>query len=321
MNRWDDVIEVSLPLPFPLKIIKAYLIKGSKGYTVVDTGLHVQDDLDEWDRVSVETGFSWDEVEKIVLTHYHPDHFGLGGTLQRRTGSPVYISRTDFEQARLFFRSDSDQPDVMARFYSEHGLPAEWVEKIPGHLRGFTKWVEPFPDPTWIAAGETIRLGNREYRILHTPGHADGHLSFYDPERQWLIGGDFLLPRITPNISLWPGCDPDPLSSYLNTLERMKDLPVKKVFPSHGPVFQTYRERIEQLQHHHQERLDRMRDWVEEENGTTAVDVCFRIFGENLSVHNLRFALSETLAHLEYMYRRGEIAKEKRAGNWIYLGR
>ncbi|MDA8352095.1 MAG: MBL fold metallo-hydrolase [Firmicutes bacterium] len=317
MNRWDDIVEVPLPLPFPLKIIKSYLIKGSGGYTIVDAGLHYRGDLEAWEDARRSVGFAWPDVEQIVLTHYHPDHYGLAGWLQQQTGAPVKLSRTDFEQASLFWNNDSEQPEIMGRYFAEHGLDAETAAKIPEHLRSFVKWVEPHPEPEYIAAGQQIRLGDRSYRILHTPGHADGHLSFYDEDRKWLIGGDFLLPRITPNISLWPGCDPDPLGTYLHTLEEMDKLAVAKVFPSHGSAFETYHERIDELKRHHRERLDRMKEWTRGE-GITAMEVCNRVFGNDLSIHNLRFALAETLAHLEYLHRRGELVKEKRGNHWTY---
>ncbi|SDX52565.1 Glyoxylase, beta-lactamase superfamily II [Marininema mesophilum] len=318
MNRWDDIYEVSLPLPFALKAIKSYVIRGSNGFTLIDTGLSYWQAHEAWEKARQEIGFDWTDVEKIVLTHYHPDHYGMAGMLQERCQAPVLMTETDYNQAALFFGRESDQPDRMARFYGEHGLPEEWTKQIPAHLRGFTKWVEPHPEPTFIQAGETIQLGDYSYEILHTPGHADGHVSFYDPARRLLIGGDFLLPKITPNISLWPECDPNPLDSYLTTLDKMKPLAVDRVFPSHGPVFEHYRERIQELMKHHGERLAEMKEWVTRKP-LTATEVCFRIFGKNLSVHNLRFALSETLAHLEYLRQNGQIRRERKSGHWIYL--
>lgn len=317
MNSWEDLTEVPLPLPFPLKIIKAYVIRGSGGYTLIDAGLHGEEDWARWEETRQRMGWRWDEVEKIVLTHYHPDHYGLAGKLQQVTGAPVLMSRTDAEQARFFWDEASDTPRVLAELYARHGLSEDWTSRIPEHLRHFRKWVEPHPEPTYIQGGETIRLGDREYQILHTPGHADGHLSFYDPEREWLIGGDFLLPKITPNISLWPGCDPNPLQSYLETLEKMKNLPVRRVFPAHGPSFDTYRERIEELKEHHRDRLNRMKRLLEVEP-LPAAEICFNIFGRNLSIHNLRFALSETLAHLEYLRHREEVALEERGEILVY---
>ena len=309
MKQWEDIIEVPLPLPFALKIINAYLIKGKTGYTIVDTGLHYEEDLATWEQAQKEWKWSWDDVEKIVLTHYHPDHYGLAGHLQQETKAPVYMSKTDYEQARLFFSGESGMPEKMADFFTKHGLTAEWAVQIPEHLRSFHQWVEPHPEPRFIEAGETIQLGDHEYVIYHTPGHADGHLSFYDPNRKILIGGDFLLPKITPNISLWPTCNPNPLQVYLKTLEKMKSVPVKRVFPAHGSSFTRYQERIEELIHHHEERLDTIKKKLNESERLTAYDVCMDLFGTNLTIHNLRFALAETLAHLEYLRLKGEISR------------
>ncbi|MBA4493715.1 MBL fold metallo-hydrolase [Paenactinomyces guangxiensis] len=318
MKQWGEIIQVPLPLPFALKMINAYIIKGSRGCTIIDTGLHTEEDLEMWKQAQTEYGWNWKDVEKIVLTHYHPDHYGLAGTLQELTGAPVYISETDKIQARIFLDRESDMPEIMADFYSKHGLDKEWTAKISGHLRSFYRWVEPHPRPSLIGAGDTIQLGDREYTVYHTPGHADGHLSFFDPERGWLIGGDFLLPKITPNISLWPRCNPNPLKTYLDTLEKMKDLPVKKVFPSHGRVFEHYRERIDELKRHHEERLQKMKEWIAQADGATAFEVCTYLFGTSLSIHNLRFALAETLAHLEYLRLSGELNRMEEKEKFVY---
>ncbi|SFI87326.1 MBL fold metallo-hydrolase [Thermoflavimicrobium dichotomicum] len=318
MNKWEDIIEVALPLPFPLKIIKAYLIQGKNGYTIVDTGLKTQDSLDVWEKVRSEVGFSWTDVEKIVLTHYHPDHYGMAGTLQEMTQAPVYISETDWKQAMLFFDRKSHLPEHMADFYRKHGLPENWVKQIPDHLKGFHQWVEPHPNVQFLSAGQTIRLGDHVYEIVHTPGHADGHLSFYDAKRQILIGGDAILPKITPNISLWPECHHNPLALYFDTLNKLKEFPVKWVFPSHGPMFDHYQERIAQLEEHHNKRLQTILEFVAEKGKVTTVETCFYMFGQNLSVHNLRFAIAETLAHLEYLRYENQLVQEEQDGKFFY---
>lgn len=307
MNKWDEIVEVPLPLPFELKIIKSYVIHGKDGVTIIDAGLKTEDTLRAWELVQERDGWGWKDVQQIVLTHYHPDHYGLAGTIQEWSGAPVLVSEKDYEQADLFFSSASNMPEEMARFFGKHGLDNDLVNKIPKLLRSYSGWVEPHPKPTFIQEGDRIYFGEKEYQVYHTPGHADGHLSFYDAERQWLLGGDFLLPRITPNISLWPKCSTNPLKTYLATLDKMENLPVKKVFPSHGSAFDTYKERIAELRKHHACRLALMKEYLHQEKGATAYAVCKHVFGTNLSMHNLRFALSETLAHLEYLRMKGEL--------------
>lgn len=318
MKQWEDIITVPLSLPFALRIINAYLIKGETGYTIIDTGLHCEADLTAWEQAQEEFKWSWQDVEKIVLTHYHPDHYGLAGQLQEKTGAPVFISKTDYEQAQVFFARESDMPETMANFFSMHGLPAEWAVQIPEHLRSFHNWVEPHPSPTFLEGGQKIRLGDHEYDIYHTPGHADGHLCFYDPERKILFSGDFLLPKITPNISLWPNCNPNPLSVYLETLNKMKNVKVERVFPAHGPMFTFYQDRIEGLFKHHQERLTSIKNFIKENRQVTAYNVCMELFGTNLTIHNLRFALSETLAHLEFLRVNKEVASQFMNGQYWY---
>jgi hypothetical protein len=99
----------------------------------------------------------------------------------------------------------------------------------------------------------------------------------------------------------------------------MRELPVKRVFPSHGPVFDHYVDRIDQLKEHHRVRLAAMKQVVAEQGGATAYDVCGQMFGRDISIHNLRFALSETLAHLEYLRMCGDLTSEERIGRIVYL--
>src|SRR5690606_41786625 len=99
MNHWEDLTEVPLPLPFPLKIIKAYVIRGSGGYTLIDAGLNCEEDWALWEQTRKEMGWRWDEVEKIVLTHYHPDHYGLAGKLQQVPGAPVLMKSEERREA------------------------------------------------------------------------------------------------------------------------------------------------------------------------------------------------------------------------------
>lgn len=319
MNKWGDIVEVPLPLPFELKIIKSYVIRGTDGITIIDAGLKTEESIRAWEYVQKRDGWKWQDVKQIVLTHYHPDHYGMAGTLQDWSGAPVLMSEKDHDQAQLFFGRETKLPEMMAEFFQKNGLLDELTCKIPKLLRSYGAWVEPHPIPTFIQEGDHIQLGDRRYHVYHTPGHADGHLSFLDVEREWLLGGDFLLPRITPNISLWPGCNLNPLKTYLKTLNKMQDVPVKRVFPSHGSVFDTYNERIEQLQRHHDQRLALMKDYLLSEEGASGYEVCRHVFGARLSMHNLRFALSETLAHLEYMRINGDLDVQDKHGVLYYF--
>ena len=75
-----------------------------------------------------------------------------------------------------------------------------------------------------VDEGDVVQAGGRNWRVLHLPGHADGHIALHDDEGGRLIGGDVLLDEITPNVGRWPDTAPDPLGRYLATLRRVADL-------------------------------------------------------------------------------------------------
>src|SRR5699024_1925065 len=88
-----------------------------------------------------------------------------------------------------------------------------------------------------------------------TPGHADGMVTFYNKEKNVLLSTDHILPKITPNISYWFHGNPDPLASYLHSLDEIKKLDADFVIPSHGKPFHGANERIEEIKSHHEDRL------------------------------------------------------------------
>jgi glyoxylase-like metal-dependent hydrolase (beta-lactamase superfamily II) len=123
---------------------------------------------------------------------------------------------------------------------------------------------------------------------------------FYCAEERLLLCGDAVLIKITPNISLWPQGRPNPLADYLQSLDLLATLEVDLALPGHGPLIRTFGERLTELRAHHQERLEIMERAVG--HGATAFSICTSVFPTTaLSPHQLRFAMAETLAHLEYL--------------------
>lgn len=319
LEEWEDGWRVRLPLPFQLKWIHSYLLRGDDGYTVIDCGLHYDDAWQTWQDVFAHLDIRMRDIARIVLTHYHPDHYGMAGKLQQESGADVWMSAVTKQQAQLFWRTDNGYQERVTAFYRSHGLPSDTAAQMTENLHNFKNWVAPHPvSPRILAPGETCTLGDRPYEVWHTPGHAEGHLSFYDPEREWLIGGDVLLDKITPNVSLYPGslCDQNPLGTFLSTLNHLKTKPIRKVLPAHGPVITNVHTRIQEIIAHHDERLDHIERLAD--GSRTAYDICIRLFGTELSIHNMRFAMAETLAHLEYLRRDGRLTLDEGEETRLY---
>ena len=151
-----------------------------------------------------------------------------------------------------------------------------------------------------------MRLGDRTYEAIETPGHAAGHLCFYDAEAKLIFCGDHVLPQISPNVSFLPQVEANPLGAYLRSLRDIGRLEVRMAYPGHREPWVGFSARAAELISHHEERLALMEAHLRQQP-QTSYEVCRVTFGDRLSVHQMRFALSETIAHLIYLELKGRI--------------
>ncbi|MCF2943911.1 MBL fold metallo-hydrolase [Paenibacillus tarimensis] len=304
-NGW---IRVKVPLPFSLRYVNSYLLPEGEGWTLIDPGLHTPEAAALWTEVLGGLSVTAGQINQIVLTHQHPDHYGLAGWFQEQSGAPVYMSREAHRYATRLWGEDRSFDRELTGQFRQHGMPDVLLEQIAGHLASFVERVSPQPNVTYIEEGMSMMFGGRTWELLHTPGHASGHICFYDHTGLDMICGDAVLPGITPNISLVPGEHPDPLQQFLDSLNRLSGLEVGMAYPGHREPFAGFRGRVQDLITHHEQRLQLIEGLLEKP--VTGYELCERLFGARTmgSAHNLRFAMSETLAHLEHLVQKGRAA-------------
>lgn len=314
-------MQVKVPLPFSLRWVNSYLIPDAAGYTLIDPGLHTDEAVQAWSESLHEQSISFDSIHTIILTHQHPDHYGLAGWFQERTGAPVYISELSYAYTQRLWGVDlgAEFAASLTELYAEQGMPQSVVEEIAPHLVSFVERVSPQPTVTFLKAGETMAIGDSEWHMIDSPGHARGQLCFYEPLKKWMLCGDQVLPNITPNISVVPGENHDQLQQFLDSLEELKGYEVELAFPGHRDPFTNFGERIVQLAAHHERRLLQIRELIQVEP-MTGYTLCMRLFGERIAgnTHNLRFAMSETLAHLFHLERQGLVAGTRQHDCMVY---
>jgi glyoxylase-like metal-dependent hydrolase (beta-lactamase superfamily II) len=151
--------------------------------------------------------------------------------------------------------------------------------------------------------------------VLELPGHADGHLGFL--RDGVLIAGDHLLQPISPAVGLYPDSRPDPLGDYLASLERTIELAPRVVYPGHGEPIHDPAGRARELIEHHRGRLDETVRALDG-RGLTPFDISLRLFGDDLPPTQRRFAVAETLSHLERLVREGAAARSEADGTVTY---
>ncbi|GBF35377.1 hypothetical protein DCCM_4500 [Desulfocucumis palustris] len=311
-----NIIKLMLPLPFRLDYINCYLLRGKEGWDIIDSGLNYPPALAAWEKFFKLYNIRYTDINNIYLTHYHPDHYGTAGWLQALTGASVHIHRAENAQVEQLWKKGRLNFPLVGDMFNEHGMPATLTTEVVDNLSEILANVQPHPILSFLDGGEEIEIGLRLFKILHTPGHSDGHLCFFCEAEGLLISGDHILPHITSNIGLWPTSHSNPLEHYLTSLEMTGCLEVKKVLPGHGNVFNDCAGRVDQLIRHHRQRLVSIADMAA--NGSTAHKICELLFGEDLKLHELRFAMAETLAHLAYLESRGKVISKREGEVIIY---
>jgi len=293
----EGVYQLKLPVPFPLKFVASYLVEGPDGWTVIDPGFDYPPAREAWGSAAEEVGLDLDRgVTRIIVTHLHPDHIGLARWLQERSGAPVWMLEGEIENARHVWNPERGTEDFV-RFLVRNGMDLATAEPTAGSTSLGIRLPERL---LALRPGDGFELGEGEVRVVHTPGHSDFHFVLHDERRRLLFAGDHLLLHITPNIGLWTYTAPQPLKRYLDSIRGLRGMDVDLVFPGHGPLFHDLDGRIDELLWHHEERLSVIHAAFDGEPATP-FEISRRVFAEDLTDHQLRFALAETLAHLEHL--------------------
>lgn len=316
MQIADGIYQVQLPLPFPLKIVNCYALRDGDGWTIVDTGIHYPPGQAAWQAAFDRLGLAPGAIRRIVLTHAHPDHYGMAGWLAQQSGAPVLLSPGEQAFAQRVWHNGAANERATVEFFRAHGMPADLAEQVRASMAENGAMTQPWPATNLIEPGAQIVIGGRTFEAIATPGHSDEHLVFYCAAERLLLCGDAVLTKITPNVSCWPDSRPNPLADFLGSLDTLARLEVDLALPGHGPLITTFGQRLRELRDHHAERLRAMARAAGA--GASAYEVCVAVFPTGaLSPHQLRFAIAETLAHLEYLVSVGAVERIERP-SWAY---
>ncbi len=318
----DGIDGVRMSVPWALNHVNCWLLEGeqssagSGALTLIDTGINNSSTRNVW-----QTLLQNQVPKQVLITHYHPDHSGLAGWFHVQ-GS-ICLSH-DQEIAVMRSIWDSSEPDYVAGFsdwYARHGLGAAHIQPLTQIGHGYRATVAPLPatvDWQTLNAGDEIHLGTRRFTVMTGRGHAPAMLMLFCAEEMLLIAADQILPRISPNISVFPSSpDQNPLASFLDSLNELLSLPADTlVLPSHGDPFLGLHERTQSLIHHHNARLDQLREVCVVPK--QAAEVLSVLFARELDVQQMSFALGEAVAHLRYLVSLGELVESEESGKTVF---
>lgn len=292
----------SIPVPIPdspLRYVLVYAFGLPDGVAVVDPGWESDEGWEALVGGLHAAGYEPRDVRAVLVTHMHPDHFGLA--LRLRAASGAWIGMHPADAALVGSQTEEQSESLLCAGRGQlawTGAPASVVtSQLP-----ITRFPASEGPEVLIEDNDRIDLPGWDVRAIWTPGHTPGHLCFYERNHRVLLTGDHVLPRISPNISLMPRQLPDPLGIYLASLRSIAEIDAAEVLPAHEYRFKGLGERVGVLLSHHGDRLAEIEKTVADQPGNTCWEVTrqltwsrpFDAMAEGL----MRLAVRETLAHL-----------------------
>jgi len=320
MEIVNGLYQLKVPVPNnPVGFTLPYVFEVPGGASIIDPGWDADVTWNDLTSQLDEAGVSIRDIKQVIVTHVHPDHYGLAARVKEASDCEVLVHARDIEFMR--WRATELPRTNIDAWFERNGMPANpnWQANVGGRMGRWTTGMDP--DRT-IEDGETLQVGDFELQVLWTPGHSPGHACFYEPNLELLLTGDHVLPTISPNVGLWPGSEADPLGDYLRSLERLRGLAVQRVLPAHEYDFEDLEARLDSLEEHHEARLQEVIDAMSD-----GAETPYQIArGIKWSIGHLdgfdymtqRAAMTETMAHLEHLVREGRIAMREENARAIY---
>jgi len=308
-----------MALPFALDHINLWLLEdGTKeeaAWMIVDSGLGDEPTRALWEKAFAATSNGKpriSSVNRVLVTHYHPDHAGNAAWLCERFGAELWMTRSEYLTVHAARHGAAGySPEAQKALFRANGLDEARASELLRRGGLYRKMVPDFPySHRRLFEGETLSIGGRAWKVIVGYGHCPEHASLYCESLKVLISGDMLLPRISTNIAVRP-IDPqsNPLRLFLESIRRYRELPGDMlVLPSHGLPFRGAHARIAQLEAHHAERLKEL-EAACAQAPRTAEQVLDVLFRRKLDTGQIFFAMGEAIAHLHYLYYEGRLKR------------
>jgi glyoxylase-like metal-dependent hydrolase (beta-lactamase superfamily II) len=311
---------LAIPTPFAVGRVNVYLVE-DEPLTLIDSGPNSAKALDELEQALATLGHRVEDIGLLVITHQHMDHFGLASILARRSGAEVAA----LDALAPYLASYSEQVDLDDRFAEQlmlrHGIPPEVVTALRAVSAGFRAWGSAVEVTRPLADGGSLRLRDRELRVLHRPGHSPSDTVFLDAERRMLIAADHLIAHVSSNPllarPLGTGADragprPRALVTYMSSLEQTRAMDLELVLSGHGVPITDHVALIEQRFRMHGNRAERMLRLITSEP-RSAHEIAQELWG-NVAVTQAYLTLSEVLGHMDLLLADGRAIEAESDG-------
>jgi glyoxylase-like metal-dependent hydrolase (beta-lactamase superfamily II) len=321
----EGIFRLAIPTPFQVGRVNAYLIEDSP-LTLIDSGPNSAKALDELEQALGARGHAVEDIELLVITHQHMDHFGLASILARRSGAEVAA----LDGLAPFLANYGHETDLEDRFAEQtmlrHGIPPEIVTALRAVSAGFRAWGSKVEVSRPLADGAHLQLRDRTLRVLHRPGHSPSDTVFLDDRSEIgkpsiLLSADHLIAHISSNPLLarplgadedYDGPRPQALITYLASLEQTRAMDLSLVLPGHGRPITDHVTLIDERFRLHRRRAEKIHRLIASQP-RTAHEIAQELWG-NVAVTQAYLTLSEVLGHVDLLLEDGRVVEREEDG-------
>jgi len=311
-------------MPYPLGETNVFLIESGDGWVVIDVGVDLKSTRLVWEQAVKELGISFKQIQRIYITHCHPDHLGAAQWLQQCCEAPVYMLREEIERAQKYIFLDQIDFKELYRRAISHEMK---INKFPEHkidelIEDWYTEVRPlYLEPAEILpldVGDKSDLGGNSFKVMSAAGHSDGQCMFWSAQLKQLILADILSAGAYLHFTDWPHTSlQNPLRNLFDLLAQLKEMGVGRAFPGHGLVIEDLDAQLDKLNRKHQRILNKAESLVIKP--TNAGEIYSQLFEIQDYVHHHRVAMGETLGYLNYLVSEERLKKSSDEDAVIYL--
>ncbi|GAB7011213.1 MBL fold metallo-hydrolase [Halorubrum trueperi] len=310
----EDIELLPVPTPFAIGDVNCYVIHND-GLTLVDPGPATEEAYDTVKRGLERLNADIEDVQQILITHPHPDHFGAVSRLKQESGAKTAIHMGAVDIVENFLSHYHREQDFFLPFLVRRGVPDEIAESITKLPESFVHLAPSTQIDESLSPGAEIHAGGIDLQCIDCPGHSQGSLSFYAADESIVFTGDHILANTTPNPVLQApdnGDRPHSLELYLDSLEALLSLDAEIGYGGHGPIIDDLPKRIHETINHHQERKERFFSMVKS-NPKSAYELTKEAFPD-LPATELFMGLSEVIGHIDLLISESRVAVTEQNG-------
>jgi len=310
--KLDTIHAIAIPMQYPPELITANMYAVGKGpITLIDTGPKIHGAFEFVQRKLQSAGFDFSDVERIIITHGHIDHFGLAAGIRKAVGHAIDCFIHAEDQWRVLSEDFHEEmwSTGMKQFAAKADIPQREIEKMRKRFSSFRALADPLQDVSPMEEGDEFAGDDYHLKIIHTPGHSPGSCCLYESRQKVLFSGDHIIKHITPNPlieinrSYLRDFSYQSLKAYLQSLDKLIGLDVQFVFPGHGEYIKDLPGIISTYRAHHRERMNLVWDALKKQSRPIyhLIDDVFPFVPEN----DVFLAVSEIFVHLEILINEG----------------